>query len=463
MWCPSAPFILIVLLVIAFAAVGVSAMSGLDCDVTDPVAIARMVLAMLLVVAPELLASEPDCKKRRVGDNGERKKTVPRCRRLVPSIMNELGDAYIPRAYRMKRKSFWILFNKLYPHLKNKRDPAHYSKKKHRNGARNGITDPAARLSMAIRYFAGGSPVDIALVHGVSPREVHNTIWEVVDAVNACKDLKLEFPENHAKQMQIASEFEGLSKAGFDNCVGAIDGILVWTHKPTDEDCGDIGAAKFFCGRKKKFGHNMQAVCDAQKRFLDVDIRNPGSMSDYLVFMRSDLKQKLERPGFLAPGLALYGDNAYVNTLYMVAPFKGVSHGAQDAYNYFQSGLRINIECAFGMLVHRWGILRKPIPMGITIEKTNAMVYCLCRLHNFCINVQEGKAPENMAADSLDIASNGGVPLDVNGNPSQLMNAGHHFDDVNRNVRRQFERGQPEELPRDRLLEIDRNQGEPST
>jgi len=184
MWCPSTPFILIVLLVIAFGAVGVSAMSGLDCDVTDPVAIARMVLAMLLVVAPELLASEPDCKKRRVGENGERQKTVPRCRRLVPSIMNELGDAYIPRAYRMKRKSFWILFNKLYPHLKNKRDPAHYSKKKHRNGARNGITDPAARLSMAIRYFAGGSPVDIALVHGVSPREVHNTIWEVVDAVN---------------------------------------------------------------------------------------------------------------------------------------------------------------------------------------------------------------------------------------------------------------------------------------
>jgi len=114
MWCPSTPFILIVLLVIAFAAVGVSAMSGLDCDVTDPVAIARMVLAMLLVVAPELLASEPDRKKRRVGENGERQKTVPRCRRLVPSIMNELGDAYIPRAYRMKRKSFWILFNKLY-------------------------------------------------------------------------------------------------------------------------------------------------------------------------------------------------------------------------------------------------------------------------------------------------------------------------------------------------------------
>ena len=454
MMCYRPPLcVVLVLLILEFAFIGGVCAANADSDVTDATTIARIVLAALLLVNPELLGTgEPPRKKMRVGT------TIRRRRRSVPSIMNELGGSYIPRAYRMKRQSFWRLFNMLYPFLRNKRDPLRYSKKKARNGARNGIIDPPVRLSMAIRYFAGGSPVDIAIVHGVSPSEVYRAVWEVVDAVNACKTLQFEFPSKHAEQMQLASDFERLSRAGFDNCAGAIDGILVWIHKPTDEDCGDIGAGKFFCGRKKKFGINMQAVCDAQRRFLDVDIRNPGSMSDYLVFMRSDLKHKLETPGYLAAGLALYGDNAYVNTPYMASPFKGVSDGPQDTFNYFHSGLRIHIECAFGMLVHRWGILRKPIPMGITIEKTCALVYCLCKLHNFCINVKEGKAQDNTAADLLDIASHGGVPLDADGNPAQLMNAGHHFDDVNRNVRRQFERSQPEELPRDRLLEIVVNQ-----
>jgi hypothetical protein len=44
----------------------------------------------------------------------------------------------------------------------------------------------------------------------------------------------------------------------------------------------------------------------------------------------------------------------------MVMPFKGVQNMAKDAFNFFHSSaLRINIECAFGMLVHWWGILRK--------------------------------------------------------------------------------------------------------
>ena len=61
----------------------------------------------------------------------------------------------------------------------------------------------------------------------------------------------------------------------------------------------------------------------------------------------------LEIPGFLADGLSIYGDNSYINGPYMVTPFKAVSSGIKDAYNFYQSQLRINIECAFGVLVNR--------------------------------------------------------------------------------------------------------------
>ena len=99
------------------------------------------------------------------------------------------------------------------------------------------------------------------------------------------------------------------------------------------------GAKKFMCGRKKKCGLNMQGTCDARGSFLDVSISHPGSTSDYLAFMTSPLRHKLEEPGFLAPGLVLFGDNAYVNNKYMCMLFKSISQGPKDAYNFYQSQL----------------------------------------------------------------------------------------------------------------------------
>ena len=48
--------------------------------------------------------------------------------------------------------------------------------------------------------------------------------------------------------------------------------------------------------------------------------------------------------------------------------------------------LRIRVECTFGMLVQRWRILQAAIPRGISVQKTIALVNCLAKLHNFCID-----------------------------------------------------------------------------
>ena len=75
----------------------------------------------------------------------------------------------------------------------------------------------------------------------------------------------------------------------------------------------------------------MQGVCDVRGRFLDVTINHPGSTSDYLAWITSALKHKVEQEGFLADTLSLYGDNAYVNHKYMCTPFKNTSGGIKDA------------------------------------------------------------------------------------------------------------------------------------
>ncbi len=130
---------------------------------------------------------------------------------------------------------------------------------------------------------------------------------------------------------------------------------------------------------------NCQAVCDVRGRFLDLSITYGGASSDVLAFENSELFKLLEK-GLLLKDLVLFGDNVYLNSSYMATPYPNTSGGPKDNYNFVHSQLSIRIECAFGMLVKRWGILRKAIPQNISVKKTIDLVNCLSILHNFCIN-----------------------------------------------------------------------------
>jgi hypothetical protein len=238
----------------------------------------------------------------------------------------------------MHGTSFWALLNILDPYLQCEESGLPMFNVE--RGAKNGRISKSIRLSAALRYFAGGERTeDICLVHGISHTEVFRSVWKVVNAVNRCPQLAFSFPRQHSKQKAIAKGFKSVSKAGFGCCVGAVDGMLVWLEKPFERDCdiAQVGPKKFLCGRKKKFGFNLQGVCDHLGRFLDVCIGHPASTSDFLAFSISPLFSKLEEEGFLYPGLCLFGDNAYCNTNYMATPYKGIRSGTKDDYNFYHS------------------------------------------------------------------------------------------------------------------------------
>lgn len=292
-------------------------------------------------------------------------------------------------------------------------------------------------------------------MHGISHTDVFRSVWSVVDAVNASSVLAFKYPSDWEEQQKIADGFKKNTIGIFDCCAGAIDGILIWTERPSDKHCeiAEVGSKKFFCGRKKKFGLNMQATCDHEKRFLDIYVKHPASTSDYLAFCSSPLYCNLEKEGFMKPGLCIFGDNAYVNATYMATPYKAVKDGPKDAYNYFHSNVRINIECAFGMLVHRWGILCRPMSAMLPLSKVTSMVRCLCRLHNFCIDEMllrrcsggepnspseetDACVPSHLESDILDIdISNGASTTSCRATVDDLLHGGEHFDDIGRNVR----------------------------
>ena len=144
---------------------------------------------------------------------------------------------------------------------------------------------------------------------------------------------------------------------------------------------------------------------------------------------------KLNEDDFLAPGISLFGDNAYVNTSYMVTPYLMVSEGVFDDFNFFQSQLRINIECAFGMLVNRWRILKTPMS-NLRMGKVVSITLALCRLHNFIIDdnkLESFMVPQKYHRNQTQCVD---MQSDVNGNPLSLLNGGAHFDEFERSDRK---------------------------
>ena len=106
------------------------------------------------------------------------------------------------------------------------------------------------------------------------------------------------------------------------------------------------------------------------------------------------------------------------------------------------------------MLVGRWGLLRRALPSTLSLRKVTALVMCLCKLHNFLVNqwlkrrdqgsLKSKRKPskgriglssddavdEPLVADLLELAAQGGVPLESRADdgssdlavvPAQLM------------------------------------------
>ena len=110
-------------------------------------------------------------------------------------------------------------------------------------------------------------------------------------------------------------------------------------------------------------------------------------------------------------------------------PGKNISKN-KDAYNLYFSQLHNTIKQAFGILVHRFGILRAPL--SISIKKVPALVMCLMRLHNFYVNECGRKTVGGLEEDEAMFkyrawrADNIAVHLNINRVPEDLTGGGNH-------------------------------------
>jgi hypothetical protein len=195
----------------------------------------------------------------------------------------------------------------------------------------------------------------------------------------------LQVPGSIEEWEEIAGAF--LRKWQFPNCVGALDGKHVIIRAPNF-------SGSIYYNYKHTFSIVLLAMVDANYKFLYVDVGCQGRLSDGGIFRNSSLSRVLETNSFPMPASkplpgrelpvphVIVADAAFPLRPYLLKPYPGSCLGNQQRiFNYRLSRARRVVENAFGILVSRFRIYEKPIPLQP--DKVVSVVLATCALHNF--------------------------------------------------------------------------------
>lgn len=165
--------------------------------------------------------------------------------------------------------------------------------------------------------------------------------------------------------------------------IGAVDGIAIKIRCPH----GSVENPGAYYNRKGFYALVVQAVCDARRRFIFVNAKAEGSTPDSVAWSMSRLGSYLDEHG-LPSGYCIVGDAAYPLSNCLLTPYPGNNLPThKDAFNFYQSHYRIEIDCSFGMLNRRWGIFWRPLE--VDVGKATRIITCCMKLHNICIDASD--------------------------------------------------------------------------
>jgi DDE superfamily endonuclease len=250
---------------------------------------------------------------------------------------------------------------------------------------RGGPISPALCLYMTIRYLTGDSYTSNAIFAGISPSSFYACLNKTMKAICNCPALAIVFPSTSEECEELAIGFQNVSeKDAIVNCVGCVDGYLLSIKVPPALDANNVKS--FFSGHYKKYGINIQAVCDRNAMFTYFSLSAPGSSSD-----RVAVKEKIEGVSLfdkiqqLPEDYVILADAAYEPTNKLIPMFYGHQRDSQlnSNFNFAASSLRMRIEMAFGQMVSKFGILQRPLQNDLSNVKYVAL--SIAMLHNFCI------------------------------------------------------------------------------
>jgi hypothetical protein len=202
---------------------------------------------------------------------------------------------------------------------------------------------------------------------GVATSTFYDIAEDVIEAIIETFPIKFDLSQGALKAR--AAEFAQGHHPHilvFQGVVGAVDCLLIKIRCPWSSE---VGMPRAFYSRKGFF----LSMCR-------VYVMRPGSTHDARGFGMCTLGEEIQ----LAHGFYIIGDTAYHGIQQILTPFIGNQTADESVFSFCHSSLRMCMECSFGILVARWGILWKPLRMPLN-QAPRVVEVCVC-LHNVMID-----------------------------------------------------------------------------
>ena len=315
-----------------------------------------------------------NCGKKIYKRNGN---TVRDRKRVLEQLQGHGPKAFL-RRFKMSRPMFDDVVEKIKPIV----EPGEYGITRARRSSGSHV--PAElQLAASLRWLSGASYLCQEDNFGLGGTTFFKCLWNCVYALdNVLPSPEFDITDEgkmkaHADGMYVRS---GRTTPG---CIGALDGMAVRITRPTLKD---TASPQMYMNRKGFYSLNLQAISDCNRKFLWWNIGSVGSTHDSLAWTCTPLARQLATIG-LPYGLWIAGDDAYPSSDYLISPYSAQAcrlDKHKDNFNFYQSRCRINVECAFGILVEKYGVLRRS--MSSTMAHSTMVVNVCIKLHNLGVD-----------------------------------------------------------------------------
>ncbi|XP_063797614.1 putative nuclease HARBI1 [Pseudophryne corroboree] len=295
-------------------------------------------------------------------------------------LLDGIREDRVVKLYRLSPSAIYELYELLHEDL----DP-----KMPTNKAVPGM----CKLLGALHFLASGTyQPTLAEVAGMSQATFSRSLSQFLKAILKHSGKFIKFPQCDAEWRAVKGDFYEL--ANMPNVIGAIDCTHIAMTAPKQME-------EYY--RNRKFFHslNVQMVCDANLRIMNVNARFPGSTHDAFILQQSAICRMFEEGAF--PNGWLLGDAGYGNRSWLLTPLSNPHGTAGRRYQKAHKKTRVVIEQTFGVLKSRFRCLDRG--KGLLLyspAKVCSIVVACSILHNICI------------AKKLEMEIDPLVPLDMN-------------------------------------------------
>ncbi|XP_002933847.1 putative nuclease HARBI1 [Xenopus tropicalis] len=298
------------------------------------------------------------------------------------TVLSQLTDEEIRLRYRLGRTAICELYDKIKHYL----EPT----------TKRSLPIPGiSKLLGTLHFLASGSfQTTISACTGFSQPSFSKHLKFVLAGICSLAAELLKYDMDPANLAKMKSDFYSIAQ--MPNVIGAIDCTHVALIPPADKE-------RFYYNRKGFHSINVQVVCDASCRILDVVSKFPGSTHDSFIFRNSHLHERLQS-GEAGSGWLL-GDSGYSVKPWLITPLLNPQNESEENFNSSHKATRCIIERTFGILKSRFRCLDKTGgALMYKPEKVCQIIFCCCILHNFALLHKENmEIAQDLTPQSEDV------------------------------------------------------------